>query len=83
MLRIPAEPRVLLNVLEKVSNVRVTSITGLHDWMISTRLSEILIFDQGEELLFSLELFPLLIFIVWLLQKFHDKVNAKYGFSFL
>ena len=79
MLKIPAEPRMLLNLLEKIANVRVTSITGMQDWIGDSWLSSILIFDEGEELLFSLEIFPFLVFIIWILQKLHDKTNAKYG----
>ena len=66
---IPADARMVLDVLERIANVRVTSITVLKEWMDSTGISRVIIFNQNEELLLSLEVFPVLIGVVALMGK--------------
>ena len=66
---IPAEAKILLDQIEKISHLKITSVRFLQNWMKNAGLDNYVIFSKNEEFLLALQVFPVLTLILYLSQK--------------
>lgn len=64
---IPAEAKMLLDQIEKISNLKITGVRPFQSWMQSTGLNQYVMFNKNEELLLALQIFPVLTLTLYIL----------------